>query len=81
MKLTFLTIQNLKHLNLLDRQQALDVPVLGGQLLLHGERDQGGAIPRVVLRHVRAVGVPGGDVGVLPVNLDKSDCQQIVAKI
>ena len=69
MKREHFQANNFKHLNLLDRQQALHIPVLGGQLLFHGERDQGGAIPRVVLRHVRAVGVPGGDVGVLPVNL------------
>ena len=63
------------YLNLLHRLHARQVPVPGSQLLLllDGDRDKSRAIPRVVLGHVGAVGVPGGDVGVLPVNLGSTD--------
>merc|ERR1719500_2661815 len=38
-------------------------------LLVDGDRDESRTVPRVVLRHVRAIGLPGGDVSVFPVNL------------
>ena len=73
------------YLNLLDRHHARQVPVPGSQLLLplDCDRDESRAIPRVVLCHVGAVGVPGGDVGVLPVNLGSTDvsCEHYFAQM
>ena len=74
------------YLNLLHRHHARQVPVPGSQLLLlrlDGDRDESRAIPRVVLGHVGAVGVPGGDVGVLPVNLGSTDasCEHYLAQM
>ena len=74
------------YLNLLHRHHARQVPVPGSQLLLlllGSDRNKSRAIPRVVLGHVGAVGVPGGDVGVLPVNLGSTDvsCEHYFAQM
>ena len=61
------------NLNVLDWQHAGQVPVEGSMLLLvDGDRDESRTVPRVVLGHVRAVSVPGGDVGKFPVKLKMS---------